>query len=83
MHRDADFPFVLCLYKLTNVEHLGHFTVRGTEESSLPRVPQPRLDLNTENGTIHGSIIAVFCFRICLLYIFVNCQMALLQQYNA
>jgi hypothetical protein len=29
---------------------LGHFTVRGTEESTLPRMPQPRLDLNTENG---------------------------------
>ena len=42
---------MLCLYELTNVEHLGHFTVRGTEESTLPRVPQPRLDLNTENGT--------------------------------
>ena len=50
MHRGADFPFVLCLYKLTNVEHLGHFTVRGTEESTLPRMPQPRLVLNTENG---------------------------------
>jgi hypothetical protein len=52
MNRGADFPFVLCLYKLTNVKHLGHFTVRGTEESNLPRMPQPRLDLNTENGII-------------------------------
>jgi hypothetical protein len=33
------------------VKHLGHFAVRGTEESNLPRVPQPRLDWNTENGT--------------------------------
>ena len=50
LSRGADFPFVLSLYKLTNVKHLGHFTVRGTEESNLPQVPQPRLVLNTENG---------------------------------
>ena len=37
---------------------MGHFTVRGTEESNLPQVPQPRLVLNTENGTIlHEDLI--------------------------
>ena len=41
---------MLSLYELKNVRHLGHFAVRGTKESILSRVPQPRLDLNTENN---------------------------------
>ena len=31
---------------------MWNFAVRGTEEWTLPRVPQPSLDLNTENGIL-------------------------------
>jgi hypothetical protein len=50
------FHFVLSLYLLTYVKHLGHFANRGTEESKLPRAPQLMLDWNMENGSFFASL---------------------------